>query len=100
MKTKELLCFRYYFLIQNELVEISRSFVAHDLLRTTGEGPGNMPAARRLRHGHLGHAWARARCPWCQPASRTRNRLSHRPEYGSQYFGAIDSWKNRLKLPV
>ena len=40
MKTKELLCFRYYFLIQNELVEISRSFVAHDLLRTIGVRTG------------------------------------------------------------
>jgi len=100
LKTKELLLFRYYFMIQNELVGIPRSFVAHDLLPIAGEEPGNMPTARRLRHDYRGHAWARTRCPWYQPASRTRNRLSRRPERGSQYFGAIDARKNRLKLPM
>ena len=37
MKIKELLIFRYYFMIQNELVGIFGRPAGRDLVRTTGE---------------------------------------------------------------
>src|ERR1039458_4542830 len=52
LKTGLLSRFRYYFMIQNELVGIFDRPAGHDLVRTTGKRLGATLVARHLRHGH------------------------------------------------